>query len=58
MSDMEQKNATKKTCFFNIPCLRTKMFWGPIAIINENPRNKPVIKDSYIKNDKKICWFI
>ena len=27
-----------------MPCLRTKVFWAPIANIRENPRKKPVKK--------------
>jgi hypothetical protein len=48
MSDNEQKAATRKTCFFMSPCLNTKIFCGPIAIINEDPSKKPVSKGSII----------
>ena len=41
-SDKAQNKETKKTCFWSMPCLKTKAFWAPIAIINDSPRKKPV----------------
>ena len=57
MSAIEQKDANRKTCFINMPCLKTKIFWGPIAIINENPSNKPVNRGSII-NRIIVCIYV
>ena len=46
VSEIEQYNEVAKTCCFIIPCLRTNIFWAPIAIINEEPSKNPVIIDS------------
>jgi len=43
-SETAQNKATYKTCCPRIPCLKTKVFWAPIAKIKENPRKKPVRK--------------
>ena len=41
-SAIEQNRAIKKTCCLRTPCLKTKAFCAPIAIISESPRNNPV----------------
>ena len=46
VSEIEQYNEVAKTCCLIIPCLRTNIFWAPIAIINEKPSKNPVIIDS------------
>ena len=46
VSEIEQYNEVVKTCCLIIPCLKTKIFWAPIAIINEEPSKNPVIIDS------------
>lgn len=46
VSEIEQYNEVAKTCCLIIPCLRTNIFWAPIAIINEEPSKNPVIIDS------------
>ena len=43
-SESAQNKAIQKTCWPRIPCLRTKVFWAPIATIKEIPRKKPVMK--------------
>ena len=48
-SDIEQKRAIEKTCCLRIPCLKTKAFCEPIAIINESPRKKPVKNEENIR---------
>jgi len=46
VSEIEQYNDVVKTCCFINPCLKTNIFWAPIAIINEEPSKNPVIIDS------------
>ena len=41
-SAIEQNRAIKKTCSLKIPCLITKAFCAPMAIIRDSPRKKPV----------------
>jgi hypothetical protein len=41
-SAIEQNRAIKKTCCLRTPCLKTKAFCAPIAIIRDSPRKKPV----------------
>ena len=41
-SAIEQNRAIKKTCCLRTPCLKTKAFCAPIAIIKDSPRKKPV----------------
>ena len=42
VSAIEQNRAIKKTCCLRTPCLKTKAFCAPIAIIRDSPRKKPV----------------
>ena len=42
VSAIEQNRAIKKTCCLRTPCLKTKAFCAPIAIIRDRPRKKPV----------------
>ena len=44
LSEIEQNKAIAKLCSLRIPCLKTKAFCAPIAMINESPRKKPVKK--------------
>ena len=37
VSAIEQNRAIKKTCCLRMPCLRTKAFCAPIAIIRDSP---------------------
>ena len=47
-SAIEQNSAIQKTCCLRIPCLKTKAFCAPIAIIRDSPRKKPVKIDLVI----------
>ena len=42
VSAIEQNRAIKKTCCLRTPCLNTKAFCAPIAIIRDSPRKKQV----------------
>ena len=48
VSEKEQNMDVINTCRLIIPCLKTKIFCAPIAIINEDPSKNPVIMGSII----------
>ena len=49
VSESEQKITTGKTNLPRRPCLKTNIFWAPIAKINENPSKKPCTNGKAIK---------
>ena len=49
VSAIEQNRAIKKTCCRRMPCLKTKAFCAPIAIISDSPRKNPVNNADSIK---------
>ena len=52
-SETEQNNATDNTCLPRSPCLNTKTFCAPIAIISEKPSaspdKKPTTKEKFYR---------
>ena len=63
VSESEQKITTGKTNLPKRPCLRTNIFWAPIAKISENPIKKPLNRGKAIENkpnaaNKKLVQYM